>query len=116
MKRKILVVEDTPSNVKILKLSLEAENDLEVAASGEEALDIAPRFKPSVILLDIMLPGMDGYEICRQLRDHPQLRGTKIIMVSAKSTGAEIRQSREAGADDFLSKPFSEEELLAKIC
>ncbi len=114
MKKKILIIEDTPSNVKILRLSLEDDNSLEAAASGEEALEIAPRFKPDIILLDIMMPGIDGYETCRRLRALPELKDTKIIMVSAKILDEDIRQSYAAGADDFLGKPFTKEELLEK--
>ncbi len=115
MKRKILIVEDTPSNVKILQIILGKENQLEVATSGEEALEKAAGFQPNIVLLDIMMPGIDGFETCRRLRAIPQLRDTKIIMISARHIDGEDRESREAGADDFLPQPFSDEELMEKI-
>ncbi len=114
LKEKILIVDDNPSNVKILKERLD-DYQLEVAESGEEALDIAPRFRPDLILLDIMMPGIDGYEVCRLIRFDETLRGTKIIMVSAKAMRHERLDGYAAGADDYIAKPFDGQELLAKV-
>lgn len=115
MRHKILIVDDNPTNVAILEEILEEEYSLETALCGEEALEIALDFRPALILLDIMMPGIDGYETCRRLRETQQLRATKIIMVSARSSLQERLQGYEAGADDYVVKPFDEQELLAKV-
>lgn len=112
---RILVVDDNPRNVAILKKILGRSYTVATAASGEEALSSVSAFAPDLILLDIMMPGIDGYETCRRLRARPDLRQTKIIMVSAKAMLSERLEGYEAGADDYVTKPFDEDELLAKI-
>jgi two-component system, sensor histidine kinase len=111
---KILIVDDNPSNVKILKERLESYK-LEVANSGEDALKIAPVFAPDLILLDVMMPGMNGYEVCRKIRVNSKLKGAKIIMISAKALRSERLQGYDVGADDYIVKPFDGQELLAKV-
>ncbi len=111
---KILIVDDNPTNVEILEEILE-EYDLRSASNGEDALEIAKTYLPDIILLDIMMPGMDGYEVCRQIRGLQGLRYTKVIMVSAKAMLSERLQGYEVGADDYITKPFDEELLAAKI-
>jgi CheY-like chemotaxis protein len=117
MPHRILIVDDHPINIAICKKVL-ANDDyyLETAVSGEEALAKVPVFQPALILLDIMMPGIDGYETCRRIRTDSALRHTKIIMVSAKSTPEDRQQGYEAGADDYVVKPFGKHELLAKVC
>ena len=115
MRPKVLIVDDNPTNVAILEEILEEEYTLETALSGEEALEIAPDFRPALVLLDIMMPGIDGYETCRRIRATQRLRATKIIMVSARSSLQERLQGYEAGADDYIVKPFDEQELMAKV-
>jgi signal transduction histidine kinase len=112
---RILGVDDNPRNLAILRKSLNHDFDLVTAASGEEALEIAPRVCPDLILLDIMMPGIDGYETCRRLRALPKVSGTKIIMVSAKGMTSERLEGYAAGADDYVVKPFDQDELLAKV-
>ncbi|MFN8549329.1 MAG: hybrid sensor histidine kinase/response regulator [Candidatus Eisenbacteria bacterium] len=112
---RILVVDDNPRNVAILKKILSKSHDVATAGSGEEALAVASGFVPDLILLDIMMPGIDGYETCRRLRARPDLKQTKIIMVSAKAMVSERLEGYEAGADDYVTKPFDEDELVAKI-
>ena len=112
---RILVVDDTPTNVAIMEEILEERFELATAYSGEEALDVVVDFKPDIILLDIMMPGIDGYEVCRRIRDDEALKNTKVIMVSAKALVSERLAGYEAGANDYVTKPFEEEELLAKI-
>src|SRR5437867_5231349 len=111
----ILVVDDNPRNVNILRLILGKDYTLATAASGEEALAVAPAMRPDLVLLDIMMPGIDGYATCRQLRALPDLRHVKIIMVSARAMVSDRLQGYDAGADDFVTKPFDEDELLAKV-
>lgn len=112
---RVLVVDDDPFNVSILRELLEDEYQLAFAESGDGALQEAERFRPDLILLDIMMPGMDGYETCRKLRANPKLRYSKIVLVSAKAMLVERLKGYEAGADDFVTKPFDHAELLAKV-
>ena len=103
---RILLVDDNPTNLAILEEMLEDEFDLATSTSGEEALALATEFEPALILLDVMMPGIDGYETCRRLRSHAELRNTKVIMVSAKAMVSERLQGYEVGADDYVTKPF----------
>jgi two-component system, sensor histidine kinase and response regulator len=111
---RILVVDDHWRNVAILIKLFGRDHRVATATNGEEALRVAPRFAPDLALLDIMMPGIDGYEVCRRFRAHPSLAHTKIIMVSAKGMVNERLSGYEAGADDYVVKPFDPEELLAK--
>ena len=88
--KKILAVDDNPTNIKILKKLLAGDYELKTATTGEECLEIAPEFIPDLIILDILMPGMDGYEVCRQIRSNKTLQYTKIIMVSAKAMTTEL--------------------------
>lgn len=112
---RILLVDDNPTNLAILEEMLGDEYRWEAATSGEEALEIAPDFQPDLILLDVMMPGTNGYETCRRIRANPALRNVKIVMVSAKALVSERLEGYDAGADDYLTKPFDEKELLAKV-
>jgi CheY-like chemotaxis protein len=112
---KILIVDDHPVNIAIMKKILPHDCHLETAASGEETLDKVMSYQPDLILLDIMMPGIDGYETCRRIRSTPTLQHTKIIMVTAKAMPEERQQGFEAGADDYVIKPFEKQELLAKV-
>jgi len=112
---RILIVDDHPTNIAVLEEILGEHYTLKTATCGEEALVTALDFQPALILLDIMMPGIGGYETCRRIRAHPALRYSKIIMVSARALVAERLQGYEAGADDYITKPFDEEELVAKV-
>ena len=112
--KKILIVDDNPVNVEILEELLD-EYDCFSATSGEDALRIIPNFIPDLILLDIMMPGMNGYEVCKTLQKSKSAGGAKIIMVSAKAMTSERLEGYKVGADDYVTKPFNSEELLAKI-
>jgi len=114
IQKKILVVDDDPNNIVIVEELLGDDYDLKTATTGEEALEIALDFLPDIILLDIMMPGIDGYDVCRRLREHSSLRYTKIIMVSAKAMVSERLKGYEVGANDYLTKPFEEDELLER--
>ncbi len=111
---RILGVDDDPMNISILEDLLE-EYEFCTAGTGPEALEKARAHRPDLILLDIMMPGMNGYEVCRQIRQDESLRGVKIILVSAKASIGERLKGYEAGADDYVTKPFDCQELLAKI-
>lgn len=112
---RILGVDDNPRNLVILRKSLSDEFELVTAGSGEEALELAVRLHPELILLDVTMPGIDGYETCRRLRATPELKGVKIIMVSARGSTTDRLEGYAAGANDYVVKPFDEDELNAKI-
>ena len=113
---KILVVEDEKSIVRILSYNLEREGYQVVAAKdGEEAVGIARKEVPSLILLDLMLPKMDGLEICRQLRSGAKTAQIPIIMLTAKTQETDRVVGLEMGADDYIPKPFSPRELIARV-
>jgi signal transduction histidine kinase len=114
-KSKILAVDDNPTNNEIIQEMLSEDYDLRIATTGEEALEVATDFRPDLILLDIMMPGMDGYEVCRRLRASSNLKYTKVILVSAKSMTSERLEGYEAGADDYIAKPFDDDEFRAKV-
>ena len=114
-KSKILVVDDNPDNLTIMNKILNEEYEVKTATTGEEALEIALDFQPDIILLDIMLPSIDGYEVCRRLRANPSFQETAIVMVSAKGMVSERYEGLRAGADDYIPKPFNEEELLESV-
>ena len=113
---RILVVDDTPANVKLLEDMLAYHGfHVEVAADGETALELIRSGSPDLILLDIMLPGLDGYGVCRAVRSNPAYAMLPIVMVTALDGREERVKGLEAGADDFLSKPVNPPELLARV-
>jgi two-component system, sensor histidine kinase and response regulator len=112
---RILVVDDHPTNLAVLEELLGETYPLTLATSGEAALALAEEIAPALILLDVMMPGIDGYETCRRLRKLPLLHPPKILMVSAKAMVAERLRGYDAGADDYVTKPFDPQELLAKV-
>ncbi len=113
---KILVIEDDNDMANAIKMRLEANNyAVIVEKDGMEGLTRARKEKPDLILLDIMLPKMDGFNICRMLKFDEKYKSIKIIILSAKVQQSDIDRGSEVGADAYLSKPFKSEELLAKI-
>jgi signal transduction histidine kinase len=112
----ILIVDDEPSARETLTAMLEGQDfRLEMATNGFEALEVAERVRPDLILLDVMMPRMDGFEACRRFRSTPQLAEVPIIMLTALDNHASLMQGIEAGADDFLSKPVDRRELVARV-
>jgi len=113
---KILVVDDTPQNVKLLADLLAVKGYAVVtAATGAEALDKVEVERPDLVLLDVVMPGMSGYEVCRKIRETPATAILPVVMVTALDPAQERIKGIEAGADDFLSKPINQAELLARV-
>jgi class 3 adenylate cyclase/CheY-like chemotaxis protein len=113
---RILVVDDVPANVRMLSGMLRPRGfEVLTAAGGREGLDRAVAEKPDLVLLDVMMPDMSGYEVCRALRDRAETAMLPIVMVTALDQTEERVKGIEAGADDFLSKPVSQPELLARV-
>lgn len=115
-KPKILVVDDVPRNVRLLELNLRAEGYQFVAAyNGQEALEKVKTEEPDLILLDIMMPVMDGYEVCRRLRENKSTRALPVVMITAQKGVENKVKALDAGADDFISKPFDRYEVMARV-
>jgi two-component system phosphate regulon response regulator PhoB len=116
MRHRILIVEDEAALVTLLRYNLEREGfDVSEARDGDEALVVIDENPPDLILLDWMLPMTSGIEVCRQIRRKPQTRSTPIIMLTARGEEADKVRGLESGADDYVTKPFSPAELLARI-
>ena len=116
MPPKILIVDDTPHNVKMLVDLLSAKGYATLtASSGEEGLAQVERERPDLVLLDVMMPGMDGYEVCRRIRGNPEYGILPVVMVTALDPIRERIKGLEAGADDFLTKPVNMAELIARV-
>jgi two-component system sensor histidine kinase/response regulator len=113
---KILIVDDTPANIDILDLFLEKEGyKISIAQSGETALKLARRISPDLILLDIMMPGIDGFETCRRLKSEENTCDIPIIFITARNEPADIVKGFSVGGVDYITKPFSQEEVCARI-
>jgi phosphate regulon transcriptional regulator PhoB len=112
----ILVVEDEPDLAELVKYHLEkAGLPARVVGDGKQALDLIVRDQPDLVVLDLMLPGLDGLEVCRRLRASPATRGIPVIMLTAKSEEVDRIVGLEVGADDYVPKPFSPRELVARV-
>ena len=115
-KQKIIVVEDEPDLVDVVTYNLKREGYLVLAAQrGDEGINLIRSERPDLVLLDLMLPGMDGLSICRQMKSDTSLSEIPIIIASAKGEESDVVIGLEMGADDYLAKPFSPRELLARI-
>ena len=116
MTARVLVVDDVPANVKLLEARLSAEYfDVVTAMSGKEALSICERAECDLVLLDVMMPDMDGFEVCRRLKSNPATHHIPVIMVTALDQPFDKVRGLEAGADDFLTKPIPELALIARV-
>lgn len=116
MREKILIVEDEKDIVKMLEYNLKKEGFRVISASdGEDALDLAVREHPDILLLDLMLPGIDGLEVCRSLKKESRTSSIPVIMLTAKGQESDKVVGLELGADDYITKPFSPRELVARI-
>lgn len=116
MPKRILIADDEPNIVISLEFLMQhAGYEVQSAADGAEALRELDRFRPDLILLDIMLPLHDGFEVCQRIRDDPALRQMKIVMLTAKGREVEVAKGLALGADLYITKPFATRELLASV-
>lgn len=112
---RVLVVDDLPLNIEILNEALERDYDVQFATSGSEALALVERNPPDLILLDVMMPDMDGYEVCRQLKDNPASSNIPVIFVTSKTSNRDQEQGFKVGAVDYITKPFSLPIVCARV-
>jgi diguanylate cyclase (GGDEF)-like protein len=116
MAESILIVDDEPAVAELVCINLEAEGyDCHVASRGDDAIQLALDLRPDLVILDLMLPGVDGVEVCRQLRKDPRTATVGIIMLTARSLPKDRISGLEAGADDYVDKPFDVDELVARV-
>lgn len=116
MTKKILIAEDEPSIAVALEYLLQRRGyDVHIARNGDEALKQVEAHVPDLVLLDVMMPLRSGYEVCKRIRERPDWRHIKIVMLSAKGRDAEINKGLAAGADLYVTKPFSTREMVEKI-
>jgi signal transduction histidine kinase len=112
----VLIVDDSPSARETLLAALDGHGyQLVTAENGSEALQVASQIRPDVILLDVMMPGMDGFEVCQRIRSMPELAEVPVVLLTALDDHASLLRGLEAGADDFFSKPIERKELLVRV-
>jgi two-component system, OmpR family, alkaline phosphatase synthesis response regulator PhoP len=115
-KSKILIADDNAPNVELLEAYLSGVDcEIAIAVDGRDTLEKVAAFQPDLILLDIMMPKLSGFEVCKRLKDNPATRSVMILMVTALSESGDIERAVEAGTDDFLSKPVNKVELLTRV-
>lgn len=113
---RILIADDNEPNVELLEAYLaNIDADVEIAVDGQDTLDKVASFKPHVLLLDVMMPKMSGFEVCRQLKSDPATSSIMILMVTALNELGDIERAVDAGTDDFLSKPVNKLELTKRV-
>src|SRR5579862_5259216 len=116
MTARVLVVDDIPSNIKLLEARLVAEYfDVVSAANGQDALASIAAQEPDIVLLDVMMPGMDGFEVCRRIKSNPKTAHIPVVMVTALDQTSDRVAGLDAGADDFLTKPVDDAALFARV-
>ena len=112
----VLLVDDSPTELRLLRQALSGKGfNLVSAVDGEEALAKALQIKPDLVLLDIILPKKNGFQVCRQLKTSPETSASKIILVSSKSQDSDRFWGLKQGADDYLTKPYTEQELMTAV-
>lgn len=115
-RKKILIIEDETDILEMIQYNLERDGYRVVSSrDGEVGLEVAREENPDLVLLDLMLPGLDGVEVCRQLKEDPVTRPIPVVMVTAKGEESDVVLGLGVGADDYVSKPFSPKELLARV-
>ena len=115
MKAKVLVIEDNADTRRFLQVMLSREFEVLIAENGLEGLDSARKNQPELIVLDVVMPTLNGYDACKQLKMDPTTQHIPVIFLSGRNTTTEITQGLSVGADDYLPKPFDHKELLARI-
>ena len=116
MTETILVVDDDPNSLDIVRTYLEAKGfTVATAVNGKDALAKLEEVRPALMLLDVMMPGMDGWEVARVVKNHPNFKGTRVIMLTARSDFADKHEGLRAGADDYIVKPIKLEELGKRV-
>ena len=116
MAKRILIVDDEPNIVISLEYLMKREGyEVAVAADGEAALRALAAETPDLVVLDVMLPRMNGFEVCRRIRADPRLGGVKVVMLSARGRDSEVAKGLALGADAYVTKPFSTKDLVAQI-
>ena len=116
MPPKILIADDNVTNVELLDAYLAGRDyEIETAADGAETLEKVKSFSPDLVLLDVMMPKLSGFEVCEKLKNNPQTKGVMILMVTALSELGDIERAVNAGCDDFLSKPVHKSALLKRV-
>jgi len=116
MTRRILVVDDEPNIVIALEYLMRQNGfDVRAARNGDEALAAVAEFRPDLVLLDVMMPVKDGYQVVRKIRENRELAGTRILMLTAKGRETEVAKAMAIGADGYVTKPFSTFELVAEV-
>jgi len=116
MSKKVLIADDEPNIVTSLEYLMSKRGyEVKVARNGEEALALVASFLPDLVLLDVMMPRKSGYEVCQQIREHKDWQHIKVVMLSAKGREAEVNKGLSLGADIYVTKPFSNQELIDKI-
>lgn len=113
---KILIADDNLPNAELLEAHLDGSGwETRVTTNGEETLAIARQWQPDVILLDVMMPKLSGFEVCQKLRRDPATQGISILMITALDQPTDIERAVEAGTDDFITKPINKTELLLRV-
>ncbi len=113
---KILIADDNPQNIELLEAYLaDVECEIETAVDGEDTLKRVESFRPDLLLLDVMMPRLSGFEVCKKLRANPETRDLMILMVTALNETSDYDRGVQAGTDDFLSKPVNKVELLCRV-
>lgn len=113
---RILIADDNQQVVELLEANLEdLKAEIKSAADGEATLKLAQEWKPDLLLLDIMMPRMSGFEVCKRLRSNPATKSLPVLMVTALDQSADIERAVEAGTDDFMTKPINKTELLLRV-
>ena len=113
---RILIVDDIPTNAELLEAHLDGSgHETRIATNGADALRAAEEWRPDVVLLDIMMPKVSGFEVCEQLRANPATRDVGILMVTALDQPTDIERALEVGTDDFVTRPINKTELLLRV-
>jgi two-component system alkaline phosphatase synthesis response regulator PhoP len=113
---RVLIADDNPQGVELLEAYLSGlDYEIETAADGEETLDKVKRWKPDLILLDIMMPKISGFEVCKRLRADPATKDIGVLMITALDQPSDVDRAVDAGTDDFLTKPINKRDLLLRV-